>query len=204
MGKFRYLKVHGLGIGLDKRATAGGACLVQHDIADGPVLDFHALHVLTADIQNKRNARQELFRAFVVRHGLDFTGIDFICRPNQAFSVAGNHRPADICFFRERPVHFQQNIPNHCQRVSLVILVVFENQFLVPIDDRRLGSCRTGIDAQEHRTLCRLNITSFHLGFRMARLKLPVLLFIPEKRFQSLCSVHLRGIRMLNLVNQIG
>ena len=47
--------------GLQKAAAAGGAGLVQEDVADGAILDLEALHVLPADINDEIHVRHKVF-----------------------------------------------------------------------------------------------------------------------------------------------
>ena len=147
LSEFWNLQVHRLGIGLDKGSAARRTSLVQHDVADGSVLDLHALHILAADVQNEGYAGQELFRTLVVSHRFDFAGIDPVSGADQSLAVAGYHRPSYICFFRKLPVHFRQNVPNYRERIALVALIMLKDQFLVPVDESRLGGSRSRINA---------------------------------------------------------
>ena len=57
---------------------------------DGAVSYLHALHVLSADIKDEIDSRQELFSCFIVCHSLDDTFIHVKAGLNKAFSVTGD------------------------------------------------------------------------------------------------------------------
>ena len=78
-----------LGEGLEEAAAAGGAGLVQEDVADSAVLNLKALHVLTADVDNKIHVGQKMPGGGEVGHGLHHAvvGVEGIFR--QVLAVAG-------------------------------------------------------------------------------------------------------------------
>ena len=75
---------------LDKGSATRRTCLVKHDRIDNAVSDPHALHVLTADIDDEINVGAEELSGLEVSHCLDLTYIDAQSRLNDILTVTGN------------------------------------------------------------------------------------------------------------------
>ena len=75
--------------GLQKAAAAGGAGLVQEDVADGTVLDLEALHILTADVDDEVHVRHEVLGGREVGHRLHQAEVAAEGVLDQLFAVAG-------------------------------------------------------------------------------------------------------------------
>ena len=69
--KLRDVHAERAGKRLQKAAAAARAGLVQIDIIDHTLVDFQALHVLAADIENEIDVRFQLLRRNQVRDRLD-------------------------------------------------------------------------------------------------------------------------------------
>ena len=61
----------------------------QENVADGPLVDLEALHVLAADVQNAVDVRVEEGSGLIVRDGLDLTVIEQEGGLQQRLAVAG-------------------------------------------------------------------------------------------------------------------
>ena len=57
------------------------------------ISDFHALHVLSADIQDEIYAGKELFSRLIVSHGLDDALVHVKAGLDQTFAIACNCGP---------------------------------------------------------------------------------------------------------------
>ena len=67
--KILHVVAQRLGKGLQKAPAAGGTGFIEENIADGSVLDLEALHILTADVNDKIHIGQEVSCGGEVGHG---------------------------------------------------------------------------------------------------------------------------------------
>ena len=102
-----HVQAQGFGESFQKRTTPRGAGFIQNDAVDGAAPDPHALHVLSADVQDEIHLGFEIFGPFKMGHGFNFTDIHLQGGLNQAFTVAGNRRVADVRILGQQAV----NIP---------------------------------------------------------------------------------------------
>ena len=135
---------------LQKGAAAGGAGLVQHDVRDHAALQPDGLHVLAADVQQKRGVREEAAAAPGVGHGLYRVVVGVKGRREHLLAVAGGaqaqHFQLDAHFFiflRQG----QQALPDHLQRLPLVVGVESVRHLLVLVYKDALGGGGAGVDA---------------------------------------------------------
>ena len=117
------------------------------------ILDFHALHVLSADIENKVDARKEFLCRLVMRHRLDDSVVGSECSLNKTLSISGNGRICNVSIRRKHTVKFVKHQLRSFQRITFVVSVERIYKVLVLIDQRGLGCSRSGIDSEEQRPL---------------------------------------------------
>ena len=146
-GEFLDRHVDRLRVGFDKGTAARRTRFVEHDMIDRTVLDAHALHVLSADVEDKINTGQEFLRRLVMRHRLDNPVVRVKAGLDQPFSVSGYGCIGDIARSRQLLVELRQQLLGRLQRVSLVVAVKREHELFVLVDQRGFGRGRTGIDA---------------------------------------------------------
>ena len=108
---------------LDKRAAAGRACLVEQYALDLAVLYAHALHILTADIENELDTGEYLLRSLVMRHSLDLAVVNAERRFYKVFAISGSSRFRDICTLRHKRVYFFKYADDRFQRVTEVVII---------------------------------------------------------------------------------
>ena len=136
--------------GLQKAAAAGGAGLVQEDVADGTILDLEALHVLPADINNEVHVRHKVLGSGKMRHRFHQTVITAESVLYQLLAVAGG---GDACHLQPRVllVNLEQLLSDEGQRVAKVGLIVGVQNLALFIHHHQLDGGRTGVDADMHR-----------------------------------------------------
>ena len=115
------------------------------------ILYTHALHVLTADVQNKINPRQELLGSLIVSHGFDYAVIGVKTCLYETFPVASHRGICDICTLREQRIYFLEHLSGGGQRVALVAFVEAVEQPFIFVYDSSLGGSRSGVDTQKKR-----------------------------------------------------
>ena len=167
--------------GLQKAAAAGGARLVQEDVADGTVLDLEALHVLTADVDDEVHVRHEVFRRREVGHRLHEAEVAAECVLHQLFAVAGGghagHLEAGVLF-----IELQQLLPDEGQRVAEVGLIVGVEDLTLLVHDHQLDGRRAGVDADVHRAALGAECHPGHAVGHMAGVESLILLLAGEQR----------------------
>ena len=140
--------------GLQEAAAAGGARLVQEDVADGPILDLEALHILSADVDDEIDVRHEVFGGGEVGHRLHQTVIAAEGILDQLLAVAGGghagHLKAGMLL-----VDLNELFPDQGQRVAEVRLIVGVQDLALFVHDHQLDGGGTGVDADMDRAaLC--------------------------------------------------
>ena len=136
--------------GLQKAAAAGGAGLVQEDVADGTILDLEALHVLPADINDEVHVRHKVLGSGKMRHRFHQTVITAESVLYQLLAVAGG---GDAGHLQPRMllVNLEQLLPDERQRVAEVGLIVGVQDLALFVHHHQLDGGRTGVDADMHR-----------------------------------------------------
>ena len=136
--------------GLQKAAAAGGAGLVQEDVADGAVLDLEALHVLPADVNDEVHVRHKVLGSGKMRHRFHQTVITAESVLYQLLAVAGGGNTGHLQP-RVLLVDLEQLLPNQRQRVAKVGLIVGVQNLALFVHHHQLDGGRTGVDADMHR-----------------------------------------------------
>ena len=183
-GKLLDIVAQRLGEGLQKAAAAGGAGLVQEDVADGTILDLEALHVLTADVDDEVHIGQEVLGSGKVGHRLDKAAVAVEGIFDQLLTVAGrghtgNLQPGVI------PIQLEQRLLHKRDRVAEVGAVAFKQNVGVVVNDDQLDGGRAGVDADMHGAAVCAEGQAGHGGLHVAGVERLVLLLIGEKRRQA-------------------
>ena len=149
-GKLLDVVAQRLGERLQKAAAAGGAGFVQEDVADRTVLNFEALHVLTADVDDEIHVGQKVLGGGKVRDSLDKTAVTVERIFDELLAVAGGGHAGDLQA-RVIPVETEQRLPDERDRVAEVRTVALEQNVRVVVDDDELDGGGAGVDADMYR-----------------------------------------------------
>ena len=149
-GKLLDVVAQRLGERLQKAAAAGGAGFVQEDVADRTVLNFEALHVLTADVDDEIHVGQKVLGGGKVRDSLDKTAVTVERIFDELLAVAGGGHAGNLQA-RVIPVETKQRLPDEWDRVAEVRAVALEQNVRVVIDDDELDGGGAGVDADMYR-----------------------------------------------------
>ena len=152
VGERAHVHVHRDGEALDKATAARRAGLVEHDVLDNAVLDAQALHVLTANVQDKLDAGQECLGSAQVRDGLDLAGIGLEGLDEQRLAVTRGGHVADGAAGGDVVVEIGHDDLGRTQDVTVVIAVPGMQQLAVLTHKRGLHGGGTGVDTDEHAT----------------------------------------------------
>ena len=121
--------------------ATGRTGLIQQNILNHLILNPNTFHVLTANIQDKGDARQEMFGRFIVSHGFNLAHVCVVGSLNQFFSISGDTSLCDIGIRRKHFIDFGQNLLYLVQRTSFVRAVKCIQDFLVHSHDHSLSRC---------------------------------------------------------------
>ena len=149
-GKLLDVVAQRLGERLQKAAAAGGAGFVQEDVADRTVLNFEALHVLTADVDDEIHVGQKVLGGGKVRDSLDKTAVTVERIFDELLAVAGGGHAGDLQA-RVISVETEQRLPDERDRVAEVRTVALEQNVRVVVDDDELDGGGAGVDADMYR-----------------------------------------------------
>ena len=149
-GKLLDVVAQRLGERLQKAAAAGGAGFVQEDVADRTVLNFEALHVLTADVDDEIHVGQKVLGGGKVRDSLDKTAVTVERIFDELLAVAGGGHAGDLQA-RVILVETEQRLPDERDRVAEVRTVALEQNVRVVVDDDKLDGGGAGVDADMYR-----------------------------------------------------
>ena len=167
--------------GLQEAAAAGGARLVQEDVADGPILDLEALHILSADVDDEIDIRHEVFGGGEVGHRLHQTVIAAEGILDQLLAVAGGghagHLKAGMLL-----VDLDELFPDQGQRVAEVRLIVGVQDLALFVHDHQLDGGGTGVDADMDRAALRAEGHMRHAVGHMAGVERLILLLGGKER----------------------
>ena len=167
---------------LNKRAAAGGTCLIQHDAVDAVVLDLEALDVLSADVDDEIHLRTEERSRLEVCHRFDNAEVHAQSGTDQVFSIAGDGTAADLTVRTQVGVQGGQFPLNAVQRLSLIGSVELVQQLVVFRQQHDLGGGGAGIDAQIRLAGIGAVVAPCHIMGGVAFLKPLVFLRIAEQR----------------------
>ena len=150
LGEFLHVIAQRLGEGLQKAAAAGGAGLVQENVADGPVLDLETLHVLAADVDDEVHIGQEVAGGGEVGHRLHHAvvGVEGVFRQILAVAGGGDRRHVQR---RMLVIQLLEHLPDQGHRIAQIGLVVGEEDPGVLVDDHHLHGGGAGVDADVDR-----------------------------------------------------
>ena len=150
LGKVLHVVAQGLGEGLEKAAAAGGAGFIEEDVADGPVLDFEAFHILPADVDDKIHIGQEVPCGGEMGHGFHHAVVAVEGVFRQFLAVAGGGDGGHVKG-RMLVVKLLEYAPNQRHGVAQVGPVVGEQQPGLLVDDRHFDGGGPGINADVDR-----------------------------------------------------
>ena len=167
--------------GLQKAAAAGGTGFVQEDVADGTILDFEALHILAADVDDEVHIGHKIFGGGEVRHRLHQTVIAAEGILDQLFAVAGGgyagHVQAGVLL-----IDLDELLLDEGQRVAEVRLIVGVQDLALFVHDHQLDGGGAGVDADVHgAALCAEGHMRHTVG-HVAGMEGLVLLLVGEER----------------------
>ena len=186
LGERPGIQIHGLGVSFQERAAARRAGFIQHDAVDRPVLDLHAFHVLSADVQNEIHVRTEVSGRLIVGHGLNLSHVRPEAGLDQPFAVSCDTGIGNIRPLRQLLVQVDQNLTHHFRRIALIAAILFKQQTPVAVHQRRLRCGGTGVNPQEGHPSRFPDILPLHLILIVTSHKPLILLFRPEQRFHVL------------------
>ena len=175
------------GKGLQKAAAAAGAGFVQKDVVDSAVVDFQALHILTADVQNEIYLRLQILGSIKVRHGFYDTIVNTKAVANQLLAVAGDCtcQQAAVRIFC---IEIGKIIADGNNRITLIALIEGIKQFAVRTHNSDFNSCAAGIDTDKGFACLRRG-TDSDTFFRVTHLENGIFTFVFKKRRQMLKAV---------------
>ena len=177
-----HLIAQGVGEGLQEAAAAGGAGLVQEDVADGPLADLEALHVLAADVDDEVHLGEEVAGGGEVGHRLHHAVVGVEGGFRQVLAVAGGgdggHPHGGML-----PAEGEKGISQDGHGAPLVGLIVREEEVPGLVDDRQLHGGGAGVDADMYRAgVVRWESYPWDGGFGVAGAEGLVLRFTREER----------------------
>ena len=203
VGKRAHIHVHGHSETLDKAAAARRAGLVEHDVLDHAVLHAQALHVLTANVQDELDARQECLGAAQVRDGLDLAGVGLEGLDEQRLTITGGGHMADGAAGRDVVVEIGHDDLGRTQDVTVVVAVPGVQQLAVLAHERGLHGGGAGVDADEHAAGVAVELAlGDDLGV-VAALELGEVLVSGKKRVQALDLGTLRVAQAINSFDEL-
>jgi hypothetical protein len=85
-----HIKIQRFGKGLQKRTATRGAGFIKNNTVDGAVFYLHALHILTADVEDKIDLGTEIFGTLIMGNGFNFADVNFQGFFDQTFTISGN------------------------------------------------------------------------------------------------------------------
>ncbi len=175
------------GKGLQKTAAAAGAGFVQKDIVDSAVVDFQALHILTADVQNEIYLRLQILGGIKVRHGFYDTIVNAEAVANKLLAVAGDCtcQQAAVGIFC---IEIGKIIADGNNRITLIALIEGIKQFAVRTHNSDFNSRTAGIDTYKGFAGLRRS-TDGDAFLRVTLLENGIFAFVFKQRRQMLKAV---------------
>ena len=175
------------GKGLQKAAAAAGAGFVQKDIIDGTVMDFQALHILSADVQNEIYLRLQILGSIKVCHGFYDTIVNTKAVANQLLAVAGDctcQQAAGGIFC----IEIGKIIADGNNRITLIALVEGVKQFAIWTHNSDFNGRAAGINTDKGFACLRRGADS-DTFFRVTLLENGIFTFVFKKRRQMFKAV---------------
>ena len=207
-GKLLDVVAQRLGKGLQEAAAARRTGLVQKDVADGPVLDLEALHVLAADVDDEIHVGHKVFGGGKVGHRLDQAVVAAEGVFDQVLAVAGGghagHLQAGVV-----AVDLEQLLPDQGQRVAQVGLVIGVEDAALLVHHHQLDGGRARVDADVHRpALCPKGDAGHAVGHMPGVERLVLLLIGKEGRLAGVgrggCVLVQRGRHLGQIERLVG
>ena len=143
------VRIHAGREGLKEGSAPRGARLVDRNRINHAVLDLQVLHVLTADVDDGRDARLQKFCRPEVRHRLDFTFVDADRGLDDSFAVSRGTGAHDAGRLRQVGLEALDDLDGGRHRIALVGGVVGEHDAVIGVDENGLDRRRAGVDAEE-------------------------------------------------------
>ena len=134
--------------GLNKRAAAGGARLIQRNIVDTIVGNLKALDVLSANINDKVNIRLKMTRCLKMRHGFNKTMIDAKRIENQRFTIACDGRTGYANAVSAQLIQLDELFSDDINRIALVRAVIVKQNLMVLTDQHQFCCRRAAVNAK--------------------------------------------------------
>ena len=157
---------------------------------DGAVTDTHALHVLTAYVEDEIHAGQELLRSLIVSHGLDYAVVNVEAGLDETLAVSRYGCIGNKAVVRDLFIYLSQEASGGLQRVSFVVLIEAVYQVPVGVYESSLRGGGTCVDTEVQRSLAEGKILSSDLGLSMAGSEGFKLSLVLKQRLRPLgCSV---------------
>ena len=147
-GKFLCAVAENFGKGLQKAAAAAGAGLVQKDIIYSAVVDFQALHVLTADVEDEVDIWLQILRCIKVRHRFDDAVVHAEGVANQVLAIAGDSTCEQLAV-RIFLVEVRQIAAYSNDGITLVALVERIEQLALGTQHSNLNRRAAGVNADK-------------------------------------------------------
>ena len=192
---------HRAGKGLDERAAAGRARLVERNIVNALVADLEAFDVLSADVDDEIDVRAEMARRAEVRDRLDQTEVHAEGVLDERLAVAGDRAGYDMYAVAAQLVELCQLLADDIRRVALVGLVVVEQDLVILADQHQLGRGRAAVDAEVGVALVHGDVLRHYVVHAVAVLEFLILLLVFKQRRQVVGD-HGRARRVLERVEQ--
>ena len=175
---------------LQERTTSGRTCFIDHNVSDDAVIQPYGLHILSADIQNKRRVGHIFLRCAGMGHGLHHVTLQIKRLGKQELSVTGGSGGDNVKLYPGLPVtlpHGDQRIFRHQKRISLIGGVERIQNVFIFIHQHKLCGCASGINAQIGVD----NLTLMQLGRAVLRQTLTLFkltaLFLRIKKRNARC-----------------
>ena len=175
---------HRTGKGLDERAAAGRARLVERNVVNALVADLEAFDVLPADVDDEVNVRAEMARRAEVRDRLDQAEVHTEGVLDERLAVAGDCAGYDMYAVAAQLIELCQLLADDIRRVALVGLVVVEQDLVVLADQHQLGRGRAAVDAEIGVALVHGDVLGHHVVHAVAAFEFLVLLLAFKQRGQ--------------------
>ena len=171
---------------LDKGSASRRTGFVEHDGVDNAVSDLHALHVLTADVDDEIHIRAEILRGLEVSHRLDLAEIDTQRGADDVLAVTGHAAVRDIGLRRHLLIELLNDIDSALNRIALVTGIVGIDHLSFFVDKNRLRSRTSGIDTKVARALLLRKLIKVKCRTLMSLVEKLLFTFISKERSDSL------------------
>ena len=152
---------------------------------DDAVLDLQTLHVLTADVQNELDVRDEGLGASQVRDGLDLAGVGAKGLDEDLLAVAGGGHVADGASLGKQVVDTVHDVAGGAEDVAVVVAVPGVEELSALAHHGALHRGGAGVDADEHAALIGGQVALGNHLLVVTLLELLVVLLALEERLEA-------------------